>query len=210
MTVGIALTSGPVESQAERIAQFKRAELVGAAVDELVSTGWRGLRMQAVAARVGVSRQTVYNTFGSRGGLAVALVEHLTDSFLDGFEAAFDDQANDQADDLACWRRAVRYLLTRGTDDQALRAMLGADTGDDFLQLLTSRSGPLVQTARGRIADVISRSRTHVDPSAARAAAEIVTRLALSHIVQPVDVIDDSAEMIALMMARYLEGEHTG
>lgn len=208
MATGTVLTSGPVESQAERIARLKRAELVAAAIDELVDTGWRGLRMQAVAARVGVSRQTVYNTFGSRDGLAVALVEHLTDSFLDGFEAAFDDHADDRHSDLSCWRHAVRYLLDRGSDDQALRAMLGADTGDDFLELLTSRSGPLVQTARRRIADIITCRRTQIDPSVARAAAEIVTRLALSHIVQPVDVIEDSAEMIAVMMARYLDGEY--
>lgn len=194
------MTAGSVESQAERIARLKRTELVEAAAAELVDTGWRGLRMQAVAARVGVSRQTVYNTFGSRDGLAVALVEHLTDSFLDGFETAFSrfDEPADR------WREAVRYLLARGSQDQALRAMLGADSGDEFLQLLTSRSGPLVETARWRIALVITRNLPDTSSVDAEAAAEIVTRMTLSHVVQPVDSIEASAEVIALMIAGYL------
>lgn len=203
MVAGSVLTSSAAESQAERVARLKRAELVDAAVRELVQTGWRGLRMQAVAARVGVSRQTVYNTFGSRDGLAVALVEHLTQSFLDGFQTAFDGHQ----DDRERWRHGVRYLLARGSEDQALRAMLGADTGDDFLHLLTSRSGPLIQTARRRIADIILRALPDTDHQAAHSAAEILTRLTLSHIVQAVDSIDTSATTIAAMIAGFLRQE---
>jgi AcrR family transcriptional regulator len=189
-------------SQAERMALLKRTELVEAAVAELVSGGWRGLRMQAVADRVGVSRQTVYNTFGTRDRLAAALVEHLTESFLTGFEATCTVTERTNLDRL---RSGIRYLLERGSSDQALRAMLGADTGDEFLHLLTSRSGPLVGTARARIASVIRDHDAEVPTEQARAAAEIITRLTLSHIVQPVDSVESSTEVIATMVSGYLD-----
>src|SRR5689334_9061571 len=98
------------ESQTQRIARLKRTELLAGAVEELALNGWRGLRMQAIAERVGVSRQTVYNTFNDRDGLASALVTHLTESFLDGFDSAFaEPEGSTQR-----WNAGIHYLLRRG------------------------------------------------------------------------------------------------
>lgn len=190
-----------MESQAQRVAQFKRRELIEAAVAELVEAGWPGLQMKSVAQRAGVSRTTVYNSFGDRGGLAEALIEHLTESFLDGFEAEFLSHH----ESVSQWNAGVMYILQRGLDDPALRAMLGADSGDQFLYLLTSRSAPLVAAARARIAAVAIRaSARDVEPERAHLAAELITRLALSNIVQPMGAPEDHAAAIAAMIAEYL------
>ena len=47
---------------------------------------WPAVRMVDVAAAAGVSRQTLYNEFGSKEGLARALVRRETDRYLDGVD----------------------------------------------------------------------------------------------------------------------------
>jgi AcrR family transcriptional regulator len=192
-----------IESQSVRIARLKRQELLDAAVAELVQTGWRGLRMQAVAGRAGVSRQTVYNAFTGREGLAEAIVEHLTDSFLTGIELSM---ANGR-DPFDQWRAGIDYVLRRGVEDPALRAMLGADSGDDFLELLTSESGPLLATAQARMSVTALRLHPDADPARAAFAAEIFTRLALSNIVRPMHTTGETARSLAIMVMSLLAAD---
>lgn len=190
-------------SQAQRIARLKRTELLEAAVDELVAHGWRGLQMQAVAKRVGVSRQTVYNTFSGRDGLATAMIEYLTDSFLDGFDAAFGSEELDESP-AARWDRGVRYLLRRGDNDPALRAMLGLDSGQQFLGLLTSGSAPIVSRARERIPATVLRYQPELDLDRLTHVAELLARLTLSEIVQPIAELDAAVATVSEMVAGFL------
>ncbi|HTK63875.1 MAG TPA: TetR family transcriptional regulator [Pseudonocardia sp.] len=193
-------------SQAQRIARLKRTELLEAAVDELVAHGWRGLQMQAVAKRVGVSRQTVYNTFSGRDGLAAAMIEYLTDSFLDGFDAAFG--SGDSPADR--WENGVRYLLRRGDNDPALRAMLGLDSGQQFLGLLTSGSAPIVRRARERIPATVLRFEPDLPLGPLTHVAELLARLTLSEIVQPIADLDGAVATVSGMVAAFLSaGDYT-
>ena len=189
------------ETRAQRIAQLKRTELLDAAVAEMVGVGWHRLQMQGVARRVGVSRQTVYNAFGGRDGLAAAVVDHLTDSFLTGFEMCFEGETEpfDQ------WAAAIEYMLRRGVEDPAVRAMLGADSGDRFLELLTCGSQPLVTSARARITAVARRCQPGLDSGVVVEAAEIITRLTLSYIVQPMQSLEDSTMIVATMVTAFLD-----
>ena len=187
-------------SQAQRVARLKRTELLEAAVDELVAHGWRGLQMQAVAKRVGVSRQTVYNTFSGRDGLAAAMIEYLTDSFLDGFDDAFATGESPAGR----WENGVRYLLRRGDDDPALRAMLGLDSGKQFLGLLTSGSAPIVSRARERIPATVLRSQPELDLARLTHVAELLARLTLSEIVQPIAELEAAVFTVSEMVAGFL------
>jgi len=187
-------------SQAQRIARLKRTELLEAAVDELVAHGWRGLQMQSVAKRVGVSRQTVYNTFSGRDGLAAAMIEYLTDSFLDGFDAAFSSGESPAQR----WQNGVRYLLRRGDNDPALRAMLGLDSGQQFLGLLTSGSAPIVRRARERIPATALRFQPELSLDSLTHVAELLARLTLSEIVQPIADLDGAVFTISSMVAGFL------
>lgn len=206
-----------VETQAQRIARQKRTELLAAAVDELVEHGWRGLRMQAVAGRAGVSRQTIYNTFNSRDGLAEAMIAHLTDSFLDGFDTAFSAgsggavdpaavgaAAADPDDPAGRWEAGVRYLLLRGSEDPALRAMLGLDAQDEFLGLLTSRSEPIVVRARERLPLIALRHQPELDIRRLTQVAELLARLTLSEIVQPIAELDAAVFTVTEMITGFL------
>ncbi|MFI6346593.1 TetR/AcrR family transcriptional regulator [Streptomyces sp. NPDC050560] len=61
-----------------------RDSLLDAAYGALSRAPWPRIRMVDVAASAGVSRQTLYNEFGGKDGLARALVRRETDAYLAG------------------------------------------------------------------------------------------------------------------------------
>lgn len=61
-----------------------RESLLDAAYTALARRAWSAVRMVDVAAVAGVSRQTLYNEFGSKEGLARALVRREADAYLAG------------------------------------------------------------------------------------------------------------------------------
>jgi AcrR family transcriptional regulator len=65
-----------------------RESLLDAAFAALARRPWAAVRMVDVAAAAGVSRQTLYNEFGSKDGLARALVRREADGYLAGVDRA--------------------------------------------------------------------------------------------------------------------------
>ncbi|MFE3186178.1 TetR/AcrR family transcriptional regulator [Streptomyces violascens] len=68
-----------------------RESLLDAALSALAGLPWSGVRMVDVASAAGVSRQTLYNEFGSKDGLARALVRREADVYLRGVDRALAD-----------------------------------------------------------------------------------------------------------------------
>ncbi len=60
-----------------------RTTVLDALRDQLRTQAWTEIRMADVARRAGVSRQTLYNEFGSRADLAQAFVLREVDLFID-------------------------------------------------------------------------------------------------------------------------------
>ncbi|WP_434596239.1 TetR family transcriptional regulator [Streptomyces sp. A5-4] len=99
-----------------------RDALLDAAFVALADRPWSGVRMVDVASSAGVSRQTLYNEFGSKDGLARALVLREADAYLAGVERALAERSGDLRDRLlsvAEWTAGaarasplVRALLT--------------------------------------------------------------------------------------------------
>ncbi|MDN3297960.1 helix-turn-helix domain-containing protein, partial [Streptomyces ficellus] len=98
-----------------------REALLDAALAALGTRPWSAVRMVEVAAAAGVSRQTLYNEFGSKEGLARALVRRETDACLYGVERvlAARPDAVDRLVSVAEWlageaaaRPLLRALLT--------------------------------------------------------------------------------------------------
>ncbi|MGW1725531.1 TetR/AcrR family transcriptional regulator [Streptomyces sp. NPDC002306] len=71
-----------------------RESLLDAAYTALARRPWSAVRMVDVAAVAGVSRQTLYNEFGSKEGLARALVRREADGYLAGVERALAAHAD--------------------------------------------------------------------------------------------------------------------
>ncbi|MCF3143903.1 TetR/AcrR family transcriptional regulator [Streptomyces platensis] len=68
-----------------------RESLLDAAYTALTERAWAAVRMVDVANAAGVSRQTLYNEFGSKEGLARALVRRETDNYLAGVARALSE-----------------------------------------------------------------------------------------------------------------------
>lgn len=181
--------------------QQMRQAALGAAAEEVVARGWSGLQMQTVANRVGVSRQTLYNAFGSKHGLAQALVMRHASLFLDGVEAAMSrhERLHDR------WTAAVQFTLDAAAEDPLFKAVLLDDSSEEFLPLLTSEGAPVLVTARQRLADFLVRMHAELDPADVGVAVETMVRLTLSHIVLPLHPSEQVADQVATMATRYLQ-----
>ncbi|MBC2904885.1 TetR/AcrR family transcriptional regulator [Streptomyces cupreus] len=97
-----------------------RESLLDAAYTALARRSWSAVRMVDVAAAAGVSRQTLYNEFGSKEGLARALVRREADSYLAGVERALNTQS-DPRDRLTA---TAEWTTTAARDNALVRAML--------------------------------------------------------------------------------------
>lgn len=100
-----------------------REALLNAALSALTDQSWSAVRMVDVASAAGVSRQTLYNEFGSKDGLARALVRREADLYLYGVERLLAEPADpvDRLVSVAEWtvsearsRPLLRALLTDG------------------------------------------------------------------------------------------------
>ena len=118
-----------------------RDALLDAAYDVAVTTGWQRARMADVATAAGVSRQTLYDQFGGREGLALHLALRETARFVDGVERAMDRRPDDV---LAAVEAAAAYALTAARDNPLIRSILTEDGDAGLLPYLTTRAEPML------------------------------------------------------------------
>ena len=171
-----------------------------AAADEVISRGWNGLRIRAIAEAIGVSRQTLYSAFTGKHGIAEALVARHRDRFLVGVEQAIGAHRELRAQ----WAAAARFTLVTAAEDPLLTAALTAESSEEFLPLITSGAAPIVVTARELLVALFQGLHPELAREDLETVAETVTRLALSHIVLPLHPPEQAAEQIAELATRFL------
>ncbi|MFJ5288270.1 TetR/AcrR family transcriptional regulator [Streptomyces sp. NPDC088348] len=193
-----------------------RESLLDSALTALTERDWSAVRMVDVASAAGVSRQTLYNEFGSKEGLARALVRREADRYLRGVERALAGPATERERMVAVaeWtvaaarsRPLVRALLTGcwagrlpapGPAPRPGRsyvpAQRRADTGPPA-------PGELIAAVRHRAA--LSLTAGHVEEEAADLVyrCEVAVRLALSHLLAPGDLTLDRLVRDAVVRA---------
>lgn len=181
----------------ESARQLMLDAVLDVAAEEVITHGWDGLQVRAVATRAGVSRQTIYNAFGDKHGLAEALILRLLDRFLEGIDTAMSGTPalRDQ------WEAAVRYALETAVTEPLLGAVLTGTSSDEFLPLLTSNGGPVITRARDHLVAALGDDHQEVDLRTLSTVAETVTRLTISHIVLPLHPPQQVAAHIAELAA---------
>ncbi|MFF3097075.1 TetR/AcrR family transcriptional regulator [Streptomyces cyaneofuscatus] len=150
-----------------------REALLDAALRALADRPWRTVRMVDVAALAGVSRQTLYNEFGTKGGLATALLRQAADRYLTGVDRALTAPAPEHPAAVARW-------TVRAADaDPLVRGLLTGLWGEGLPRPGRDVPGPaeLLGLARDRMA-AASHARSPVR-------CEKALRLALSYVVVP-------------------------
>jgi AcrR family transcriptional regulator len=182
-----------------------RERIVEAAAVMTAESGWSGVTMGALAVRVGVSRQTVYNEIGTKPGLAEAMILRELDRFLGVVTLAFDDHP---ADLVAAIRAASAGVLELAQDNQLLHAVVSATHGADteLLPLLTTHAESLLAAAKLVVAERITPYDVGLDARHLDAAIDVVVRVVLSHVMQPSASPADTSDDIAWIAARVLRG----
>lgn len=182
-----------------------RGALLDAAYDAAVSGDWARTRMLDVAAAAGVSRQTLYNEFGSKDALAQAMAMREVEEFIAGTEAALE--AADPDDPIEAVGAAALYTLQQAADNPLLKAALIDDNGG-LLSFLTTRGEP---THAAAVASFTRYYTTHFPQLPAddiALAAEAITRLTISYLVLPTDVPAETlAARLADVARRFLRKE---
>lgn len=161
-----------------------RDKILSAAVELTASGGWASLTMASLAARAGVSRQTVYNEFGNRERLGEAMVLRELAGFWLPVEDAFDAHPDDL---LAAIHQAVESVLTAARDQPVLQAILSGGQGADvgLLPLLTTNAGELIELAKSMIRSRSVAYDLDMDDAARLATLDTIVRMIFSHLTTP-------------------------
>ncbi|MFF8874878.1 TetR/AcrR family transcriptional regulator [Streptomyces massasporeus] len=178
-----------------------RESLLDAAYTALVRRPWSAVRMVDVAAAAGVSRQTLYNEFGSKDGLARALVRREADGFLAGVDRALTGHSDprDRLTATAEWTASaarenllVRAMLTGCWSERLPAPALTAVSSTSAVPAQRRADGPLpspgdfVALVRDRAVGLLAAPGTAKSDSADLArSCELAVRLALSCVAAP-------------------------
>ncbi|MGW3996968.1 TetR family transcriptional regulator [Amycolatopsis sp. NPDC004772] len=180
----------------ERTKASLREALLDAAADLLPDRGHAGLRMADVAAKAGVSRQTVYNEFGNKAALTQAVALRTASEFLDGIRQRFET-----ADGLlAGIHHAVVYTIEHARENRLVAAALGTEAGEDLLPLLTTRGEPILTAAADLAAEQYREFEPELSAGAAALLAETVVRLSLSHLVLSTHSAAEAADAVTAVL----------
>jgi AcrR family transcriptional regulator len=180
-----------------------REALIAATRELTVTGGWESVRMIDVARAVGVSRQTVYNEFGDRAGLAQALAVTEIERFASLVRAELFAHGSDTR---AAGRATILRVLSEAADNPLVRGILTSARGgaEELLPYLTTRSDVVLLAAGEVVREWIAERRPEVQSTAAALAAESIIRLTVSHIVQPSATPEVSADALAEVFVKLL------
>ena len=187
----------------QRVRARLREEILDAAYASTGEDGWEHVRMTTLAARVGVSRQTLYKEFASKQDVGEALVLREAERFQAGVLA----RAEQHDDPLESLHAAILFTLTEGTANPLLRSILAAaQSGEQsLLPFITTGSGRMLDTTVGVVRDHM-RSR-HPDLSAedVETLADTTLRLSVSHLLRPTAAVETTADRITRLVTAYVD-----
>ncbi|MEV0946039.1 TetR family transcriptional regulator [Rhodococcus sp. NPDC049939] len=170
--------------------------------DLLVENDWSDITMSDVAAGAGVSRQTLYNEFKSRQGLAEAYSLRLADELVDSVSEAMVANVGDGR---AALTAAFTTFFAASLSDPLVQSLLRGDAKPELLRLITTESGPIIERASVRLAEVFERAWVQATPSDAGALSRAIVRLAMSYISMPPESEVDVAADIGAILGPFVD-----
>ena len=189
----------PTEDRPRRRSEKSRAAIFAATRELALEGGFDKLTIEAVAARAGVGKQTIYRWWPSR---PVLVADVLLEDF--GSMALAVPDTGDLAEDLITWTRALARSLTTGDFSTSLRILTASAMEHEQTaeRLHTTFGGPMNGSIRRRLeADGLTPEKAHAaadaivggvvypilneGPGYDAARAEALTRIILSGIRKP-------------------------
>jgi AcrR family transcriptional regulator len=168
-----------------RVRHQLRQDAMNAAYRIMIEQDWAAVRMTAIAAAVGVSRQTLYKEFRSKQEIGEALVIREAEQFIGGVTRHL--QPHDEVS--AAIEAVIRFTFEHGAANPLLLAILAGTRGggDTLLPLVTTDAQPLIAMAGQVLGEHITRRAPWLEVEDAVATADALARLTVSHLLQPLD-----------------------
>jgi AcrR family transcriptional regulator len=205
----VARVTGPRDPRsAQRIpyAEASRVLLRDSILDGmremLVSRDWSSITLSDVAKAAGISRQTIYNEFGSRQGLAQGYALRLADRLVDQIEDAIGGNVGDI---YAAFLQGFRDFFAESAADPLVISLLTGTTKPDLLQLITTDSAPIITRCSDRLTETFMHSWVRTSEEDAGVLARAIVRLAMSYVSMPPEANHDVARDLARLMTPFAE-----
>lgn len=169
---------------------------------ELRARDWSAITLSDIARTAGVSRQTIYNEFGSRQGLAQGYALRLADRLVDDVSRAIDDHVGDIH---AAFLDGFRAFFAASAADPLVSSLLSGAAKPDLLAIITTDSGPIITRCSNRLTAAVMHSWVQPDESDAAVLSRAIVRLALSYVSMPPEADRDAAADLARLMTPFAE-----
>jgi AcrR family transcriptional regulator len=185
--------------------------IIFGAVAELVSSrGWKATTMADVADAAGVSRQTVYNEFGSRQALVEAYIVREVQGLLDEVSDTVREHADDPHRAL---ESAFALFLKLASDEPFVQIVVSNTEGSsraengrgetgEILQLVTALAYPI---GVAQVSALITEIWPQASATDAKLVADTLVRLAVSHALYPTAAASDVAGEVGRMIAPFVD-----
>jgi AcrR family transcriptional regulator len=173
------------------------------AVDQLARTrGWAAATMSDVAAAAGVSRQTVYNEFGSRQALVEAYVRREVEALVGEVEAEVRSRADDAP---GAVQAAFALFLKLASDEPLVQVIVATERPADDGDLTRLLTGLGRSVATERLGALIVEVWHQVSVPDAELLAETLARLAISHALLPTEDPAATAAAITRLVGPFVD-----
>jgi AcrR family transcriptional regulator len=195
---------------AEASRALLRDSVLDAMRELLLTRDWSAITLSDVARAAGISRQTIYNEFGSRQGLAQGYALRLADRLVDRVHAALDANVGNIYEALL---QGFRRFFGESAADPLVISLLSGVAKPDLLQLITTDSGPIITRASQRLVSAFDQTWVAIGDQDAGVISRAIVRLCLSYVSMPPEsdlaadgaADGDVAADLARLMAPFVE-----
>ncbi|MEV0295132.1 TetR family transcriptional regulator [Nocardia sp. NPDC050710] len=194
--------TGPRVPYQEAARVLLRTSVLDSMRELLTERDWAKITLGDVATRAGVSRQTLYNEFGSRAGLAQAYALRLADDLVDHVHTAIDSNVGDAR---SAFREGLSGFFLDAGADPLVQSLLAGEVKLDLLRLITLDAGPLLEHATDRLAAAFQDSWVAATRSESEVLAHALARIALSYIPTPPAPGRNAPAELSELLAPYVE-----
>jgi AcrR family transcriptional regulator len=179
-----------------------RDSVLDAMRDLLLTRDWSAVTLSDVARAAGISRQTIYNEFGSRQGLAQGYALRLADRLVDTVHAALDANVGNIYESFL---QGFRSFFSEMASDPLVISLLTGVAKPDLLQIITTDSAPIITRASQRLATAFTQTWVATSDEDAGVLARAIVRVALSYVSMPPEADHDVAKDLARLMTPFAE-----
>ncbi|WP_109762036.1 TetR family transcriptional regulator [Mycolicibacterium canariasense] len=168
----------------------------------LLVRDWSSITLTDVARAAGISRQTIYNEFGSRQGLAEGYALRLADRLVDAVAHAINHNVGRVYD---AFLEGFRAFFADSASDPLVISLLTGAAKPDLLQIITIGSGPIITRCSARLQETFQTSWIRSSDEDAGVLARAIVRLAMSYVSMPPEADHDVARDLARLMSPFAE-----